>query len=411
MNTTNHRVWMIGWEYPPHNSGGLGVACQGLTQALAAAQTQIYFTLPYHLGQTVSHMKVIDCVDPGWSQPVNQPPWSVYHTHPSSTSIPSFPHALNPAIFSTMPTSELERKVNQYASIVTKAALGHQAQVIHAHDWMALPSAARVKSQTGWPVVAHVHSTEVDRIPGAEGSAYITHIEQVGWQQADQVIAVSAYTKKILVDHYGIAADKIQVVHNGINPLQPQPPLDRPSFAGHRPVVVFMGRLTDQKGPFQFLDLAKRLVVARPEVLLIVAGSGDLYHQLLWSTASQGLSTHVLFTGFIRDQWRDQLLDRADVFVMPSLSEPFGLVALEAAARHTPVIVSKTAGVAEALKTAIQIDFWDTQQMTAAIIKLLDQPEYRQQIVAGQLRESSQLTWDKAATKVMAVYRRAFLGG
>jgi glycosyltransferase involved in cell wall biosynthesis len=221
---------------------------------------------------------------------------------------------------------------------------------------------------------------------------------------ADRVIAVSQYTKSLLVHRYGIPAEKIAVVHNGIEPLSSAPDVGRHHFAPNRQVVVFMGRLTGQKGPEYFLHLARSIQSRNPDVLFVVAGDGDMYRHLLVTTAKHQLSGTVIYSGFVRGTQQATLFNRADIFVMPSLSEPFGLVALEAAQRHTPVILSKQSGVSEVLPHAIALDFWDIDAMTSTICSLLDHPSDRNAMVNGQLADVSTVTWSAAAEKVKNVY-------
>lgn len=416
---THDDVLMIGWEYPPHNSGGLGVACQGLTEALAGQNTHIHFTLPFQLGSSVPHMKVSSCVDPSWATndqggaSFKQPPFTAYAQDDlfNLENLDSY-KPLDAVELAALPQSSLEHKVDQYADKVLDTAKQHKNDfgVVHAHDWMSFPAAAKVKATTGKPFIAHVHSTEVDRIPNGYGSSYIRKTEYQGMMLADKVIAVSNYTKQLLIDKYQIPGQKIEVVHNGMLPSVSKPDPGNHHFAHRRPVVAFMGRLTGQKGPMHFLWLAEQLVKKIPDVLFVIAGSGDMYHELLVQTAAKGLSTSVLFSGFVRDVQREKLLDRADVFVMPSLSEPFGLVALEAAERHTPVIVSKTSGVSEVLSQAIKVDFWDVNEMANTIEKLLNDKDHHHQVKSGQLEELKNITWDRAADKIRNVYRKVFTG-
>lgn len=409
------RVFMIGWEYPPHNSGGLGVACEGLTRALSEINTQIYFTLPYFHPDPVSHMQLIGCLHPSWQSDQKQPkpPFQAYDTVEFDAGTQQFfGRSLDRHRLRALPQSELENQVDKYADLVTKTGQATQDQydVIHAHDWMSFPSAWRLSQKTGKPYVAHVHSTEYDRIPHGYGSHYVMNTEYRGMLGAHRVVAVSYYTKRLLVDKYKIDADKIDVVHNGINPLAQAPDPGSHHFAHKRPVVVFMGRLTMQKGAEYFIDLAHRVTNRLPSTLFVVAGSGDMYHELLLRTASQGLSASVLFSGFVRSFQRDKLLDRADVFVMPSLSEPFGLVALEAAQRHTPVIVSKNAGVSEVLPSSVQLDFWDVEGMSHKIVELLNNQAQAHQVSQNQLKDLDNVTWQNSALQISQVYRKAFLG-
>lgn len=408
--TNDNAVLMIGWEYPPHNSGGLGVACEGLTESLAGANTQIYFTLPYHHPAPLSHMTTLDCFDPAWmTDGQNRPPFLAYTAAQMS---PTVNRQLNADELHALPQSELEQKVKQYAELVQQQAqkIRDSFEVIHAHDWMSFPAAVKVQQATGKPLIAHVHSTEYDRIPHGAGSPFIINTEQYGLRHADRVIAVSFYTKHLLVQRYQIDPDKIDVVHNGAPTMTSASRPNRVSFAQRRPVVVFMGRLTMQKGAEYFLKVAKAVTSKMPEALFVIAGDGDMYHELLFQTAYDQLSASLLFSGFVRDTQREKLLDRADVFVMPSLSEPFGLVAIEAAQRHTPVIVSKNTGVSEVLPSARAIDFWDIDAMSNAITELISKPTVAQATVTNQLHELSQVTWAAAADKVKGVYHRAFLG-
>lgn len=409
----NPRVFMIGWEYPPHNSGGLGVACEGMTHALADQQTQLYFTLPYQLIGGVSHMQVLTCTDPSWSADgqLYTPPFLSYSAQqPVPMVAPST--AVNSDELRALPQSELERKVDQYAHQVaqTGSQMKRGFDIIHAHDWMSFPAALALANRTRKPFIAHVHSTEFDRVPHGLGSSFITHTEAQGMQRADRVVAVSFYTKRLLVDRYGIDPEKIEVVHNGIAPALPAPNPGKHHFASKRPVIVFMGRLTMQKGAEYFLKLARSTLRAIPEALFVVAGNGDMYHQLLFQSAYDQLSASVLFSGFLREGQKDMLLDRADVFVMPSVSEPFGLVALEAAQRHTPVIISKNAGVSEVLKGSISRDFWDIDGMTREIVRLLTDAPYAQTVRDAQLSDVAATTWEASAQSLRGVYRKVMHG-
>jgi glycosyltransferase involved in cell wall biosynthesis len=406
-----NNVFMIGWEYPPHNSGGLGVACAGLTQALANRGDKISFTLPYRHNQAVDHMQILTCQDPSWLKQKKssmEPPFLSY------SSVSSLPMEVMETTdgfkLRTLPTSQLERKVNQYADRVFNRGIKQKDfNVIHAHDWMAFPAGLKLKQKTGKPLVAHVHSTEFDRSALSSGSQYISATEFEGLKVADKVIVVSYYTKRLLIDKYQVDANKIEVVYNGIDPLENR--LETMAlFATKRPVIAFMGRLTLQKGVEFFITVAKEVLKKIPNALFVIAGSGDMYHELLLRTAQEGVSASVLFSGFIRDEQKEKLLNRADVFLMPSVSEPFGLVALEAAQRGIPVIVSTNAGVSEVLPHGIAVDFWDVDKMAKAVINVLADPKQAQQVSKGQIEDVKEVTWDRAAQKVQMVYRKMFLG-
>jgi glycosyltransferase involved in cell wall biosynthesis len=406
MRDIKHRVFMVGWEYPPHNSGGLGVACEGLTQALAENNAQIYFTLPYVFPTSVDHMQVITCQtsDLEGEEFIGRPPFLAY-SQQLSTPMP-FTRATS-AELSTLPQSEIEQRVNYYSDQVL--GVGQQMRrkydLVHAHDWMAFPAAIKLKDKLKKPFIAHIHSTEMDRIPNGRGSHYIAHTEYLGMQAATKVIAVSYFTRRILIEKYNIDPKKIEVVHNGVTPASKLEGTET-QFATKRPMIVFMGRLTAQKGAEYFLDLAKAVLKEIPDALFVVAGNGDQYHSLLFQSAYDQLSASVLFTGFLRDQQREALLSRADVFVMPSVSEPFGLVALEAAQRQTPVIVSHNSGVKEIMKNALQADFWDVDRMVQQIRSLIQDQEFRQRVISGQNDDLQHATWQNAATQVSSIYRK-----
>lgn len=407
------KVFMIGWEYPPHNSGGLGVACEGMTQALADQGQHIYFTLPYHLQHKVGHMQVIDCYDPAWFKSGSANLGPPHGGYLSTQEVMKADSSLDAAELSALPQSELEQRVNEYAHLVSTAGTKRKGEVdvIHAHDWMSFPAAAQLKKQTGLPVVAHIHSTEYDRIPNGHGSPFIHHTEKQGLEIADKVIAVSKFTKQLIVRHYGIDPAKISVVYNGIDPLPSQVKSGvTSSFAHGRPVIVFMGRLTMQKGAEYFLQIAQQVLQKVPEALFIIGGDGDQYHSLLLSGARQQLSAHLLFAGFVRDRQKEILLNRADVFVMPSLSEPFGLVALEAAQRDTPVIVSSNSGVAEVLTGALVVDFWDVQKTAQQVLDVLTNKQFGRQVVAQQHESLQEITWHNSAKQLRSVYRQLFVG-
>lgn len=424
-------VFMIGWEYPPHNSGGLGVACEGLTTALAQEVTNIQFTLPYTFSEPVNHMTIHTCVHPNWkkkdcncsksgkhcSHLLCEPPFFAYTADfviPQQTVSASenSGYSFDLGKLRKLSHTQLEKEVTEYAEVVSTVATKKDTdfEVIHAHDWMSFPAGQELRKQTGKPLITHVHSTEYDRSGLSEGNKYIEAIEHAGLNQADHVIAVSHYTKRLLEQRYGVDPSKISVVHNGISDLSVPADPGKHHFAPARPVIVFMGRLTIQKGTTYFLELARAVLQKIPEALFVVAGQGDMYHELLIKTAHDGLSASVVFSGFVRDDQQRKLLDRADVFVMPSISEPFGLVALEAAQRHTPVIVSKNAGVSEVLPHAIALDFWDIEKMADEIVGLVTNTEKSQLQAKGQLSDLSKRTWISSALQVREVYKKALLG-
>lgn len=402
MLSANPSVFMIGWEYPPYNSGGLGVACDGLTRALSNAGNQIYFTLPYKYPGLLSHLQLIDCHDSSYSE-FDKAPFFAYNSPALSSALTIEEIAKG---IDSLPQSEIEMRVDAYAQIVSRKAKKYQANydLIHAHDWMSFPAAVKLQKKTGKPMITHIHSTEFDRIPSGSGSNFIKQTEYEGMQSADLIIAVSHYTKQVLVSKYGIDPSKIEVVHNGVDPLE-QSSVDLLHFAPQRPLVVFMGRLTMQKGAEYFIDLASSVLEELPDALFVLAGSGDQFRSLLFKAAGSRLSASVLFSGFLRGREKEILLSRADVFIMPSVSEPFGLVALEAAQRGIPVIVSKSSGVSEVLSGAVLVDFWDINKMKAQILKLIDNEKYSQAVIKEQNKSLEGISWKNAANKLRSLYQ------
>ena len=395
----NPRVLMIGWEMPPHNSGGLGTACAGMAQALTADGVNLQITLPYQADDYPSDLHIVSCsASSADGDHLYAPPFNAYTPAKKSSHRQHLPH----------PGSWMEDRVEEYAQKVLEFARKHQAEfdIVHAHDWMTMPAAILIKEELGKPYVAHIHSTEYDRSLSEDLTSYISQCELEGMRLSDKVLAVSYYTKRLLVTKYGIDPEKIDVVHNGVVKFLQNVATPAPEFAHHRPVVVFMGRLTMQKGPDYFLELAQKVLARRPDILFIVSGMGDMYQHLLLSTANKSLSANVLFSGFVRGGAQEAILKRADVFVMPSVSEPFGLVATEAAMLHTPVIASKNSGVVEILPDSPQFDFWDTDAMAQSVLQLINDPDYREQVVRNQFAHLEQNTWKKTARAPEKIYRQ-----
>ena len=413
---------MIGWELPPHNSGGLGVACEGLTQALASGKISIDFTLPYQSPLRLGDFRIVslsplsDMSPSETTSPPISPPFNAYQSpvnmasefaHFSTLSFPTKHHLTNLRLSTDLltPLSKMERDVENYAQKVLLYAQKRNKQIdlVHAHDWMSLPAAMKIKQKLGKPMIAHIHSTEFDRSLSNDYNSYITRVEYEGMRLADRVIAVSYYTKRLLVEKYLIDPYKIDVVHNGISPSTPSSS-PKSDFAPHRPVIVFMGRLTMQKGPDYFLALAAKIIAHLPDALFVVAGSGDMYQQLLFTNAHHGLSANVLFSCFLRGPEKEKLFKRADVFVMPSVSEPFGLVALEAIQAGTPVVISRNSGVAEVLYDTPAVDFWDIDALAEQTLSLLLNKKYYQEVLSRQTKKLGSTTWKKSAKQVEKIY-------
>lgn len=394
---------MFGWEYPPVHSGGLGVACQGLVRGLLKNNVKVTLVLPHH-GGVKDHDNL-----------------HIRSPHDEHMSIVTVPSILQPydtideyemrIHLSSLPreTSELYGKdlgeaVERFTAMAIPMTKDVHADVIHCHDWMTYDAGARAAKHHGKPLVAHIHATELDRTH-FQPNEWIAARERKGLLAADRVIAVSGYTKDILTKHYGIPGDKISVVHNGHDHVQADPRSFLQARKGVKiPLVLFLGRLTVQKNPRQFLDVAKVIHEHRPDVQFVMAGDGGMLPSIVDQACDLGLSKCMVFTGKVSTREANNLFAQADCFVMPSVSEPFGLVALEAIGHGTPVVISKQSGVAEVLDAAFKIDFWDTDKMADCILTILREDPLASQLRSEAPRVLQRLTWKNQASKVHSIY-------
>ena len=392
---------MFGWEFPPHNSGGLGTACFGLTRAMSRAQIDVIFVLP----------KKLDGFDHSFLKMVFANIRNVTLRGVRSLLVPYINTESYEEYLRTAPDSEiyglnLFDEVRRYALRAKKIAQEENFDVIHAHDWLSFRAGIEAKNVSGKPLIVHVHATEFDRTAG-HPNQHIFEAEKAGLQAADCIIAVSHHTKNVITERYGISADKIMVVHNGIDyadhKKDVRPALGHLKLAGKK-IVLFVGRITIQKGPDYFLKAAKKVLEFEPNALFIVSGSGDMEHQMIRLATDMGLSNHVVFAGFTRGDDLVALYRAADLFIMPSVSEPFGLTALEAAANGTPILVSKQSGAAEVLPNALKSDFWDIDDMTDKIVGVLRSRGLHDTLGENGTRDVEQVTWENAAGKCSVLY-------
>lgn len=301
--------------------------------------------------------------------------------------------------------SDLVGDSERYATLVVAMARGEDFDVIHAHDWLTYPAGVALAKVTGKPLVVHVHSTEFDRA-GSNVNQRVYDIERAGMQAADQVIAVSQLTRTICVSRYGVAMNKVHVVHNGVDREESQPAGDVKIESGDK-LVLFLGRITMQKGPEYFIAAAKRVLEKVQNVKFVLAGSGDMAERMIELAANIGIGHKVIFTGFLRGKDVQRVFDMADCYVMPSVSEPFGIAALEAIHHDVPVILSKQSGAAEVLTHALKVDFWDIDEMANKIVAVLRHPPLSQTLREHGEFELRRLTWDGAAAKCIEVYETA----
>ncbi len=433
---------MLGWEFPPHISGGLGTACKGLTSAMGRLQARILFVLPRSIetepqedpaegDESSTESSRHSTSAAGQSQGLVEAPVQSEVVDPYRASIrePEKPESTgqDPASKTSRTASivkkarprerssirvvgagtedgydgDLARKVHDYAGRCASIARRELFDVIHAHDWMTFPAAMAIADFSGRPLVVHVHATEFDR--AGEGiNRTIYGFERMGMHAAARVIAVSERTKQVIVQRYDVPADKVSVVYNGIEINGHSPaPVRRAS----EKVVLFLGRITMQKGPEYFIRAAARVAQKVDGAKFIVAGVGDQLQYIQCLAAELGIGDRVEFTGFLQGDDVDGIYRKADVYAMPSVSEPFGLTALEAARNGVPVILSRGSGVAEVLvRGSLKVDFWDVDLMARMIVAVLEQPRLAEALRRESAQELRALTWDEAARKCMRSY-------
>ena len=423
------KVLMFGWEFPPHISGGLGTACYGLTKGLAKLnQAEIIFVVPKAFGdEEPSSIQLIGANQVPVAQKeiqFNDVKQKIEYLEVESNLIPyvgeeefwylkSKKYTKETRFIQTDDGYKIEfsggygpdlmKEIRNYALIAEFIARNNRFDVIHAHDWLTFPAGIAAKKISGKPLVIHVHATDFDR-SGGNVNPRVYAVEREGMENADHIIAVSTLTKNIIIEKYGIPPEKITVIYNAVEPVS-----DEKISGFHKGVdekiVTFLGRVTMQKGPEYFIEAASLILKKMNNARFVMAGSGDLLNQMVARVAELGISDHFHFTGFLKGNDVYQMLRMTDVFVMPSVSEPFGIVPLEAMQFNVPVIISNQSGVAEILENAIKIDFWDTFAMADAIYGLLNYTALANHFRKEGKHEVENLEWVNAAKAVTGVYK------
>lgn len=489
------KILMLGWEYPPHISGGLGTACEGLTAALAKHGVDIDFVVPKLYGrESAPHMHLLDAAaarppemqSAGASSPLRNPLSSLLAAEPMLASDPILSAAIRAARSETagevsvievpamlkpyldpstykelISTSALPRpaiegltspenhpplpgpgagitklkhahvpgddlpfseessggdhygedlfaEVARYAISATRRVAGKKYDLVHAHDWMTFPAGVEIANRAGAPLIAHVHSLEYDRA-GHGADRDIVSLERQGLDHAARVIAVSYYTRSLIHRVHGTPLDKISVVHNGVYTRETvRAYTEQRKTTG--PVVLFLGRVTFQKGPEYFVQAAARVLEHVPDAVFIMAGAGDMLPRMQAMVEELGITDSFRFPGWLRGAEIERAFSTADVYVMPSVSEPFGIAPLEAMSYDRPVIVSKQSGVSEILRNALKVDFWDVDKMASQIVAILELPELRRTIVERAREEIRHIHWDAAAAKLVPLYESIVRG-
>ncbi len=426
------KVLMFGWEFPPYVSGGLGTACFGMTRALADERIEILFVMPGseeprsdRLLRVVSEgsFAVVE-VSPDRKTPDAEVTHVVVHSplHPylnewtygnrsgfSGRGILSQGGGREGASL-VLYGADLFSEVERYAQAAAPIARSEGFDVIHSHDWMTIPAALKAREISGKPWILHVHSLEYDR-SGDAADRRIVEMEKRGMMEADHIIAVSGYTKRRIVSYYGASPDRISVVHNGVfrNDAVEDPVTFQAGRKGKN--VLFLGRITFQKGPDYFIEAAAEVLKRFPDVTFIMAGSGDMMPGMIEKVAELGIGKQFHFTGFLQGEDVDRMFRMSDLYVMPSVSEPFGISPLEASRYGVPVIVSRNSGVAEVLHHCLLVDFWDVRDMADKMIALLSREPLMTEMQARAREELSGTGWKEAAGKIRDVYTRVAYQG
>lgn len=388
---------MFGWEYPPVHSGGLGVACQGLVRGLLKNGVRVTLVLPVagSSADTATRtpgdgqcavVRIDTLLDPYEDE-------AQY-----ATKIGNLPRESR-----QLYGPDMSQAVDRFTEAAVAITKDLKPDVIHCHDWMTYGAGVRAARHHGRPLVSHIHATEFDRTD-FRPNPWIADRERKGLFDSNRIIAVSNYTKNIVANHYGVPPEKIAVVHNGH---------EAPTVTAHAgsriptkrgPLVLFLGRLTVHKNPWQFLEVAKRVRGMRNDVQFVMAGDGPMLPGLIERSCRMGLQDCFVFTGKVHGEEVEALYRAADCFVMPSLSEPFGLVALEASGHGVPVIVSKQSGVSEVLRHCFAVDFWDSDKMADCILTILRDKTLASQLKSEAPRILQQLTWQNQAGQVLSIY-------
>ncbi|HHT52073.1 MAG: glycosyltransferase family 4 protein [Bacteroidales bacterium] len=422
------KVLMFGWEFPPHISGGLGTACYGLTKGLAKNDVEVLFVMP----------KASNDEDQTYTRIIDASAVAVDFTQPHITSLyknVSFIEVNSKLVpyvginqyyqlvdqmrsgsletqtsegkrtfeFTGKYTQNLMQEVEDYALVAAQIASEYDFDIIHAHDWLTYKAGVAARKISGKPLVVHVHATEYDRSGEDNINDIVYGMERYGMSEADAVCAVSNWTRNIVINKYHIDPKKVFPLHNAVEPVLKE--VVRKKYVEEK-IVTFLGRVTFQKGPEYFIESAKIILDRDPNVRFVLAGDGDLMHNAIERVAELGISDRFHFTGFLRGAEIDEMFGMSDVYVMPSISEPFGISPLEAMRAYVPVVISKQSGVSEVLTHAIKVDFWDVDAMADAIYGILRYPALATFLGEKGKDDVDNLRWEKVAARLKKIYNQ-----
>jgi len=419
---------MFGWEFPPHISGGLGTACFGLTRGLAKHGVQMLFVVPKAFGdedQSAVRLVPAEDIDISHTSIELEEFWKkISYMEIGSNLIPyvgpeEFEKMLSETELDSVNKNEstishkfrfsgkygkdLMKEVSRYAIIAASIAAKEQFDIIHAHDWLTYLAGISAKLVSGKPLVVHMHATEFDR-SGENVNQAVYDIERQGLHMADKVIAVSHLTRNTVINRYGVPEEKVVTVHNAVDFSSIDEYANSKRWVPEK-VVTFLGRITFQKGPDYFVEAANKVIKKYPNVRFVMAGSGDMLNRMIRRAAELGITNKFHFTGFLKGPDVNRMFAISDVYVMPSVSEPFGISPLEAMRSNVPVIISKQSGVAEVLRHALKVDFWDIDAMADCIYGLLNYEALSTYFKRYGQEEVNNLKWENAAFEVKEVYK------
>ncbi len=408
---------MLGWEFPPFFAGGAGIVCGELSKALTEKGTQILFVMPSgpentapaekkNLKLIITNNKYKNIKIPIKIKKIN----SLLHAYATKESYSTAYNQITIGLKNSHKPSKniygpnLKEEVYRFAEQVKLLAEEEDFDIIHAHDWVTFPAAIELSKLTKKPLIIHVHITEFDKTGSHHADPEIYEIERQGMVHADKIITVSNKIKDTCIQKYYADPTKIIVVHNAAPTMSETEATINKKLKENDKIVLFAGRITLQKGPDYFIDAAKKVLEKAPNTLFIMAGSGDMLPKMIEKAAKLGISKKFIFTGFYTRQQAEQLFEMADVFVMPSVSEPFGLVPYEAQIKKTPTIISKQSGIGEILYHTLKVDFWDVHQLANKILAVLHYKQLHHELKEKGYHEAKSSTWDVPATKCLNIY-------
>lgn len=418
------KALMFGWEFPPHILGGLGTASYGLTKGMSLQpDMDITFVMPRPSGdEDQSFAKIIGAChtpivwkDIDWDYAQKRlskfmDPQEYYTMRDNIYADFSYMHTndLGAIDFSGKYPDNLLEEINNYSIMAGVIARSHKYDVIHSHDWLTYPAGLHAKTVLGVPLVVHVHATDFDRSRG-KVNPQVYQIEKNGMDHADHIICVSELTRRTVIDKYHQDPSKVSTVHNAVEPLSPEIEAIKRQKMPNDKVVTFLGRITMQKGPEYFVEAAARVLERSKHVRFVMAGSGDMYERMVLLASEKGISDRFHFTGFLKGKQVYEMLKVSDVYVMPSVSEPFGISPLEAMQCGIPTIISKQSGCAEILSNAIKTDYWDVDAMASAINSICSYPALSDYLSTEGEREVGEIKWEYAGQKVRNIYNNLTL--